>query len=248
MAEEMKKNQTSDSLKNEDLTEENKVKTSEEKAEDSEQKAKDPKSTEENSTENNSQAAEDSSKKSEYKPDQEEGNGKDNKEDHSDQEEKDEKDDKKSKGFFKKKPDPRDQKIADLTDRVQRQMAEFDNFRKRTDKEKSEMFDAGARHILEKILPVVDNFERAIALRPEGEDNAYADGIEKIYKGLIKTLDDLDVKEIDAKGKEFDPNFHNAVMHVEDESLGENEVAEVLQKGYTFHDVVIRHAMVKVAN
>ena len=247
MAEEMKKNQTSDSLKNEDLTEENKVKTSEEKAEDSEQKSKDSKSTEQNPTENNSKAAEDSSKKSEDKPDQEEENSKGNKEDQSDQEE-DEKDDKKSKGFFKKKPDPRDQKIADLTDRVQRQMAEFDNFRKRTDKEKSEMFDAGARHILEKILPVVDNFERAIALRPEGEDNAYADGIEKIYKGLIKTLDDLDVKEIDAKGKEFDPNFHNAVMHVEDESLGENEVAEVLQKGYTFHDVVIRHAMVKVAN
>lgn len=245
MAEEMKKNQTSDSLKNEDLTEENKVKTSEEKAEDSEQTSKDPKSTEQNPTENNSQAAEDSSKKSEDKPDQEEGSGKEKREDQSDQEEKD---DKKSKGFFKKKPDPRDQKIADLTDRVQRQMAEFDNFRKRTDKEKSEMFDAGARHILEKILPVVDNFERAIALRPEGEDNAYADGIEKIYKGLIKTLDDLDVKEIDAKGKEFDPNFHNAVMHVEDESLGENEVAEVLQKGYTFHDVVIRHAMVKVAN
>lgn len=250
MAEEMKKNQTSDSLKNEDLTEENKVKTSEEKAEDSEQKSKDPKSTEQNPTENKPQAAEDSSKKSEDKPDQEEGNGKEKREDQSDQEEddKEEKDEKKSKGFFKKKPDPRDQKIADLTDRVQRQMAEFDNFRKRTDKEKSEMFDAGARHILEKILPVVDNFERAIALRPEGEDNAYADGIEKIYKGLIKTLDDLDVKEIDAKGKEFDPNFHNAVMHVEDESLGENEVAEVLQKGYTFHDVVIRHAMVKVAN
>ena len=241
----MKKNQTSDSLKNEDLTEENKIKTSEEKAEDSEQKSKDPKSTEENPTENNSKAAEDSSKKSEDKPDQEEGNSKENKEE---KDETEEKDDKKSKGFFKKKPDPRDQKIADLTDRVQRQMAEFDNFRKRTDKEKSEMFDAGARHILEKILPVVDNFERAIALRPEGEDNAYADGIEKIYKGLIKTLDDLDVKEIDAKGKEFDPNFHNAVMHVEDESLGENEVAEVLQKGYTFHDVVIRHAMVKVAN
>lgn len=161
---------------------------------------------------------------------------------------KDSDDDKKGKGFFKKKPDPRDQKIADLTDRVQRQMAEFDNFRKRTEKEKGEMFDAGARHILEKILPVVDNFERALALRPEGEDNAYADGIEKIYKGLVKTLDDLDVKEIDAEGKEFDPNFHNAVMHVEDDSLGDNVVAEVLQKGYTFHDVVIRHAMVKVAN
>ncbi|MDD6351979.1 MAG: nucleotide exchange factor GrpE [Lachnospiraceae bacterium] len=207
-----------------------KTKTDSKEAKDSEEKASDKASDK---------------KEESKKEDSKEASKEESKDESSD---KDSDDDKKGKGFFKKKPDPRDQKIADLTDRVQRQMAEFDNFRKRTEKEKGEMFDAGARHILEKILPVVDNFERALALRPEGEDNAYADGIEKIYKGLVKTLDDLDVKEIDAEGKEFDPNFHNAVMHVEDDSLGDNVVAEVLQKGYTFHDVVIRHAMVKVAN
>lgn len=206
------------------------TKTDSKEAKDSEEKASDKASDK---------------KEESKKEDSKEASKEESKDESSD---KDSDDDKKEKGFFKKKPDPRDQKIADLTDRVQRQMAEFDNFRKRTEKEKGEMFDAGARHILEKILPVVDNFERALALRPEGEDNAYADGIEKIYKGLVKTLDDLDVKEIDAEGKEFDPNFHNAVMHVEDDSLGDNVVAEVLQKGYTFHDVVIRHAMVKVAN
>lgn len=155
----------------------------------------------------------------------------------------------KEKTFDKKdKEDPRDEKIAELNDRVTRQMAEFENFRKRSDKEKSEMFDAGAKNVLEKILPVVDNFERALALRPEGADDAFADGMEKIYKGFQKTLSDMGVEEIESEGKEFDPEFHNAVMHVEDESLGENVIAEVLQKGYKFHDTVLRHAMVKVAN
>lgn len=155
----------------------------------------------------------------------------------------------KEKTFDKKdKEDPRDEKIAELNDRVTRQMAEFENFRKRSDKEKSEMFDAGAKNVLEKILPVVDNFERALALRPEGADDAFADGMEKIYKGFQKTLSDIGVEEIESEGKEFDPEFHNAVMHVEDESLGENVIAEVLQKGYKFHDTVLRHAMVKVAN
>ncbi len=155
----------------------------------------------------------------------------------------------KKKTFGKKdKEDPRDEKIAELNDRVTRQMAEFENFRKRSDKEKSEMFDAGAKNVLEKILPVVDNFERALALRPEGADDAFADGMEKIYKGFQKTLSDMGVEEIESEGKEFDPEFHNAVMHVEDESLGENVIAEVLQKGYKFHDTVLRHAMVKVAN
>ena len=155
----------------------------------------------------------------------------------------------KKKTFGKKdKEDPRDEKIAELNDRVTRQMAEFENFRKRSDKEKSEMFDAGAKNVLEKILPVVDNFERALALRPEGADDAFADGMEKIYKGFQKTLSDMGVEEIESEGKEFDPEFHNAVMHVEDESLGENVIAEVLQKGDKFHDTVLRHAMVKVAN
>ena len=153
------------------------------------------------------------------------------------------------KSFFKKKKDPRDEKIEDLTDRLKRSMAEFDNFRKRTEKEKSAMYEIGARDIIEKILPVVDNFERGLAAVPEdAKDNPYADGMEKIYKQMAKTLEDLGVKPIEAVGKEFDPNFHNAVMHVEDENLGENIIAAELQKGYMYRDSVVRHSMVQVAN
>ncbi|MCI8829412.1 MAG: nucleotide exchange factor GrpE [Lachnospiraceae bacterium] len=153
------------------------------------------------------------------------------------------------KSFFKKKKDPRDEKIEDLTDRLKRSMAEFDNFRKRTEKEKSAMYEIGARDIIEKILPVVDNFERGLAAVPEdAKDNPYADGMEKIYKQMVKTLEDLGVKPIEAVGKEFDPNFHNAVMHVEDENLGENIIAVELQKGYMYRDSVVRHSMVQVAN
>ncbi len=153
------------------------------------------------------------------------------------------------KGFFKKKKDPRDEKIEDLTDRLKRSMAEFDNFRKRTEKEKASMYEIGARDIIEKILPVVDNFERGLAaVTEDAKDNPYADGMEKIYKQLIKTLEDLGVKPIEAVGKEFDPNFHNAVMHVEDENLGENIIAAELQKGYMYRDSVVRHSMVQVAN
>ena len=125
------------------------------------------------------------------------------------------------KSFFKKKKDPRDEKIEDLTDRLKRSMAEFDNFRKRTEKEKSAMYEIGARDIIEKILPVVDNFERGLAAVPEdAKDNPYADGMEKIYKQMVKTLEDLGVKPIEAVGKEFDTNFHNALMHVEYEKQG----------------------------
>lgn len=153
------------------------------------------------------------------------------------------------KSFFKKKKDPRDEKIEDLTDRLKRSMAEFDNFRKRTEKEKSAMYEIGARDIIEKILPVVDNFERGLAAVPEdAKDNPYADGMEKIYKQMVKTLEDLGVKPIEAVGKEFDPNFHNAVMHVEDENFGENVVSMELQKGYRYRDSVVRHSMVQVAN
>ena len=153
------------------------------------------------------------------------------------------------KSFFKKKKDPRDEKIEDLTDRLKRSMAEFDNFRKRTEKEKSAMYEIGARDIIEKILPVVDNFERGLAAVPEdAKDNPYADGMEKIYKQMVKTLEELGVKPIEAVGKEFDPNFHNAVMHVEDENLGENIIAVELQKGYMYRDSVVRHSMVQVAN
>ena len=149
-------------------------------------------------------------------------------------------------GKKKEKKDKKDQQIADLTDRLQRTMAEFDNFRKRTEKEKASMYIIGAKEIVEKILPVVDNFERGLATAQEGD--AFADGMKMIYKQLMTTLDELGVKPIEAVGQPFDPNYHNAVMHVEDESLGENVVAEELQKGYTYKYFVIRHSMVKVAN
>ena len=146
------------------------------------------------------------------------------------------------------KPDKKDLAIADLTDRLKRSMAEFDNFRKRSEKEKATMFDMGARSVAEKLLPVVDNFERAMLATPsEGEGKAFADGIAMIYNQMTKTLEDLGVKPIDCVGKEFDPNLHNAVMHIEDESLGENVVAEELLKVYMYKDSVLRHSMVKVA-
>ena len=150
---------------------------------------------------------------------------------------------------LEEKQDKKDIAIEDLTDRLKRSMAEFDNFRKRSEKEKATMFDMGARSIAEKILPIVDNFERAMVAAPkEGDGKAFADGITMIYNQLKKTLEDLGVKPIDCVGQAFDPNFHNAVMHVEDESLGENVVAEELLKGYMYKDSVLRHSMVKVAN
>lgn len=156
------------------------------------------------------------------------------------------------KGFFgkrKDKKDPRDAQIEELTDRLKRSMAEFDNYRKRTDKEKSAMYEIGAKDIIEKILPVVDNFERGLAAIPEdAKGTPFAEGMEKIYKQFMKTLDEIGVKPIEAVGKEFDPNLHNAVMHLEDENLGENVVASELQKGYTYRDSVVRHSMVQVAN
>lgn len=157
----------------------------------------------------------------------------------------------KGKGFFgkKNKKDKKDEKIEELTDRLTRQMAEFDNFRKRTDKEKSQMYEIGAKDVIEKILPVVDNFERGLAAVSEEEKtNPFMEGMEKIYKHLMTTLEEIGVKPIDAAGQEFNPDFHNAVMHVEDENLGENVVAEELQKGYMYRDHVVRHSMVKVAN
>lgn len=149
----------------------------------------------------------------------------------------------------KKKKEKWEEKIEELEDRVKRQMAEFDNFRKRTEKEKSHMYEVGARDVIEKILPVVDNFERGLAAVPEEQKNdPVIDGMDKIYRQLMTVLADLGVEPIEAVGKEFDPNFHNAVMHVEDEELGENIVAEEFQKGYLYKDTVVRHSMVKVAN
>ena len=140
-------------------------------------------------------------------------------------------------------------KYNELNDSHLRLMAEFDNYRKRTDKEKSAMYEIGAKDVIEKILPIVDNFERGLNSIPEdAKGSAFADGMEKIYKQFVKTLDDMGVKPIEAVGKPFDPNFHNAVMHVEDENLGENVVAVELQKGYTYKDSIVRHSMVQVAN
>ena len=158
----------------------------------------------------------------------------------------------KEKGsFFKKKEkkDKKDEKIEELTDRVRRQMAEFYNFRKRTEKEKTQMFETGAKSIVEKILPVVDNFERGLAAVTEEEKGTpFVEGMEKIYKQMMTVLEEAGVKPIEAVGQEFDPNLHNAVMHVEDEEFGENIIAEEFQKGYTYRDSVVRHSMVKVAN
>ena len=154
------------------------------------------------------------------------------------------------KGFFgKKKKDKKDEKIEELTDMVKRQMAEFDNFRKRTEKEKASMYEIGAREVIEKILPVVDNFERGLAAVPEEEkESPFVDGMNKIYRQLLSSFEGMGVKAIESVGQEFNPDYHNAVMHVEDEEAGENVVVEEFQKGYTYKDTVIRHSMVKVAN
>ena len=156
---------------------------------------------------------------------------------------------KKEKKLRWKKKDKKDEKIEELTDRLQRTMAEFDNYRKRTDKEKASMYIIGAKEVVEKILPIIDNFERGLASATEEQKaDPFVEGFDKIYKQLCKTLEDMGVKAIEAVGKEFDPNFHNAVMHVDDENVGENIVVEEFQKGYMYKDFVVRHSMVKVAN
>ena len=145
-----------------------------------------------------------------------------------------------------KKKDPRDAVIDELQDRVKRQMAEFDNYRKRTDKEKSAM---GASDVIKKLLPIVDNFERGFkAITDEEKETPFAKGMDMVYKQTMKMLEDLEVKPIEAVGLEFNPDVHNAVMHVEDDSVGEGIVVEEFEKGYTYRDTVIRHSMVKVAN
>lgn len=154
-------------------------------------------------------------------------------------------------GFFnkKKKKDKKDAQIEELNDKLRRTMAEFENFRKRNEREKTQMYEVGAKAVIEKMLPVVDNFERGLATIPEEQkDNAVAQGMDMIYKQMLTTLEQLDVKEIEALGKEFDPNLHNAVMHEDNEEVGENIIVEVFQKGYTYRDSVLRYSMVKVAN
>ena len=218
-------NNLEDNVKDIDLEKEN-----------SEAEAKEPKEEEKEASDETTEAAEEKAEETEETVQE-------------DAEENEKPDDK--KGFFKKKDkkDKKDQQIEELTDKYRRVMAEFDNFRKRTEKEKSSMYEIGAKDIIVKLLPVVDNFERGLATVSEEEnEKPFADGMDKVYKQLTKMLEDAGVKEIEAEGKEFDPQYHNAVMHVDDESLGENIVAEVLQKGYTYKDSVVRHSMVKVAN
>ena len=162
-------------------------------------------------------------------------------------EEKAAKSDKKEKKKKDKKQDALKEKVEELEDRVKRQMAEFDNFRKRTEKEKAAMFETGAKSVIEKILPVVDNFERGLASVPEEEkDGAIAQGMQMIYKQLMTELENLDVKPIPAVGEEFNPEFHNAVMQTESEEFESGTVAQELQKGYTYSDSVVRHSMVAV--
>lgn len=159
--------------------------------------------------------------------------------------------DKKDKKLFKRKQkkDKKDEQIEELMDKLTRQMAEFDNFRKRTEKEKSAMYEVGAKDIIEKILPVIDNFERGLdAVTEEQKNDSFVTGMEMIYKQIMTTLDGVGVKVIEAVGQEFNPDLHNAVMHVEDEEVGENIIVEEFQKGYTYRDSVVRHSMVKVAN
>lgn len=172
----------------------------------------------------------------------------DEKADEEETTEAEEKPDKKKKKGFKKK-DKRDEQIEELNDKYQRLFAEFQNFRSRSDKEKSAMFEVGARSIVEKILPVVDNIERGVAaLSEEDLDSPVGQGMNLIYKQLLQTLEDMGVVAIEAKGQEFDPELHNAVMHEDNDELGENIVSEELQKGYKYKDTVVRHSMVKVAN
>ncbi len=142
-----------------------------------------------------------------------------------------------------------EEKLADLEDKRVRQLAEFENFRKRSEKEKSQMFEIGAKSVIEKMLPVIDNFERGLLGVPEEEkDTPFVQGVELVYKQLLTAFDELGVKPIDAVGKEFDPNLHNAVMMVDDDTLESGMVAEEMQKGYMYKESVVRHSMVKVVN
>ena len=220
----------------EELKKENKAAEAESKAAENtqEQEAQNEEETKEAAEGNE---AEDSEEKDSEEKDSEE----------KDSEEKDSKD----KGLFgkKKKKDKKDEQIEDLNDRLRRQMAEFDNFRKRSEKEKSQMFDMGARSIIEKVLPVVDNFERGLAAVPEDQkDDAFVTGMDKVYKQQMTEFDSIGVKPIEALGQEFNPDLHNAVMQVESDEYEPGVVAQELQKGYMYKDTVVRHSMVAVVS
>lgn len=221
-----------------------KAKDIKEAVEDAVQKAEEAVKDTEEGTENSSSKEKEESE--EEKADKES----DETENDSKTEEATESDETKKEGskIFKKKKDKKDEKIDELNDKYTRLFAEFDNFRKRSEKEKKAMFEVGAKSIIEKILPIIDSFERGLATMPAEEKNGFAEGMDKVYKQLITSLEEVGVKQIEAVGLEFDPNLHNAVMHIEDESLDENIVAEELQKGYIYRETVVRHSMVKVAN
>lgn len=218
-----------------------------EAAGDAVQEAKEAVKDTEERAENASSKEEDKAEESKEAKAEEESEGK---EGDSETEEDAESDEKKKEGskLFKKKKDKKDEKIEELSDKYTRLFAEFDNFRKRSEKEKKAMFEVGAKSVIEKILPIIDSFERGLATIPEEEKTGFAEGMDKVYKQLITSLEEAGVKQIEAVGQEFDPNLHNAVMHIEDESLGENIIAEELQKGYIYRETVVRHSMVKVAN
>ncbi len=219
-----------------------------EAAGDAVQEAKEAVKDTEERAENASSKEEDKAEESKEAKAEEESEGK---EGDSETEEDAESDEKKKEGskLFKKKKDKKDEKIEELNDKYTRLFAEFDNFRKRSEKKKKKaMFEVGAKSVIEKILPIIDSFERGLATIPEEEKTGFAEGMDKVYKQLITSLEEAGVKQIEAVGQEFDPNLHNAVMHIEDESLGENIIAEELQKGYIYRETVVRHSMVKVAN
>ena len=201
--------------------------------EESTQAAEEAKDTDMNETESDDDASTDAEAKADEKAD----------------EKADDKSDEKKGLFKKKKKDKKDEQIEELNDRLKRQMAEFENFRKRSEKEKSQMFDMGAKTIVEKILPVIDNFERGLAAVPDDKkDDPFITGMDKVYKQMLTELDAAGVKPIECVGQEFDPDFHNAVMQVENDELESGTVAQELQKGYMYKEEVLRHSMVKVAN
>lgn len=199
------------------------------------QAAEEAKDTDMNETESDDDASTDAEAKADEKADDKSDDKADYKSDEK-------------KGLFKKKKkDKKDEQIEELNDRLKRQMAEFENFRKRSEKEKSQMFDMGAKTIVEKILPVIDNFERGLAAVPDDKkDDPFITGMDKVYKQMLTELDAAGVKPIECVGQEFDPDFHNAVMQVENDELESGTVAQELQKGYMYKDSVVRHSMVSV--
>ena len=203
--------------------------------EESTQAAEEAKDTDMNETESDDDASTDAEAKADEKADEKADDKADDKSDEK-------------KGLFKKKKkDKKDEQIEELNDRLKRQMAEFENFRKRSEKEKSQMFDMGAKTIVEKILPVIDNFERGLAAVPDDKkDDPFITGMDKVYKQMLAELDAAGVKPIECVGQEFDPDFHNAVMQVENDELESGTVAQELQKGYMYKDSVVRHSMVSV--